>query len=189
MILPFLLSCPVDSRFRGNDGNVNLGWQEVEVFELAVDYRFRVYLEPAVQQGGVGHPEVVVEVEVALKLHVRLDGRVVAIETAVHLSADHERSSARTVVGAGAVVLDATSKLGEDEDGDVVLTPMLAEVVVEVADSARHFVPELGMADYLTGVGVEAAVLGVEDAGAEVCEQHLGDTLETLGYRVGGVFH
>ena len=44
---------------------------------------------------------------------------------------------------------------------------MLPEVVVEVADSARDLVPELGMADELTGVSVEAAVLGVEDPGTQ----------------------
>ena len=92
------------------------------------------------------------------------------------------------MVGAAAVVFDSPAEFGEHKHGDVVFAPVFAEVVVEVANRARHFVPQLGVADYLAGVGVEAAVLGVEDARPEVGEQRLRHALEALRYRVGGVF-
>ena len=54
---------------------------------------------------------------------------------------------------------------------------MLSQVGVEVADGAAEIAQQLGMDVGLTGVGVVAALLGVEDAGAQVGGEHLGDAL------------
>jgi len=41
---------------------------EVELLELAMDYRVRVQPQPPIQDGGVSRPEVVVEAEVTFHL-------------------------------------------------------------------------------------------------------------------------
>ena len=82
--------------------------------------------------------------------------------------ADDERAAARAVVGAAAVVLHPAAELGEDQDGDVVGGVVLAEVLLERGERRGQLGQQAVVARDFLGVVVVAAVLGVEDAGAEV---------------------
>ena len=92
------------------------------------------------------------------------------------------------MVGAGAVVLDAPAELGEHQDDGVLVLAVLFQVVHEVGYGYGDFAPQLGVGREFVGVGVEAAVLGVEDARSDVGEHDLGYVLHVLGYGVVGVF-
>ena len=109
--------------------------------------------------------------------------------------AEHESGSAGAVVGAGTVVMGPPAELGEHQDRDVVADVVLAEVVQEGVQALGNVLPQLVGHAGLVGVAVEAAVIDVEDAGAEVGHVHLGDALQLLGdggvgvLNVGGVHH
>ena len=127
--------------------------------------------------------------EVAVQLVFFGQGRVLSVEAAVDLVADDEGGAAGAVVGAGAVVADAPAEFRPDEYDGVVGDAVFVEVGHEVADRAGDLVPEAALHLDFVAVGVEAAVLGVVDAGAEVGGHYLGGVFEGLGDGVGGVFH
>ncbi len=66
---------------------------------------------------------------------------------------------------------------------------MLLQVLVQVVHGAGDVSPQPLLDGHLVGVGVEAAVLGVEDAGTQAGQEHLGHPTQALGDGVGGVFH
>ena len=127
--------------------------------------------------------------QVAVQLVAFRQGRVLAVETAVDLVADDEGGTARAVVGSGAVVPDAATELGPDEDDGVVGLAVFLQVGHEVADRAGNLIPQAAVDFHLIAVGVETAVLGVIDAGAEVGGHHLGGVFEGLGDGVVRIFH
>src|SRR5262245_26370698 len=85
------------------------------------------------------------------------------------------------MVGARTVVTDATPKLGEDEEHNVVRTAVLLQVFHKGTNSARDLLPQLRMRGQLTRMGIKAAVLGVVNARAEIGTQHLSHTPKVLG--------
>ena len=85
------------------------------------------------------------------------------------------------MIGAGTIVMGPPAELGEHQDGNVVADVMLAEVVQEGVQALGNVLPKLVGHAILVGVAVEAAVVDVEDAGAEVGHVHLGDALQLLG--------
>ena len=87
----------------------------------------------------------------------------------------------RAVVGAGAVVVGAASELGEEQHYHVVRGVVLSEVIEETLDGFGDVLPELVVHTGLVGVGVEGAVVAVEDAGAEPGLVNLRDSLELGG--------
>ena len=93
------------------------------------------------------------------------------------------------MIAAGAVVLDAPAKLGEYQDHGVVLPAVLFQVGHEIPDGAGDLVPQLCVGCQLAGMGVEAAVLGVEDTGSQVGEHHLGHVFHGLGQGIGRVLN
>ena len=106
---------------------------------------------------------------------------------AAHAVADEEGHPAGAVIRTVAVVLDAPTEFGEDEDEDVFGGVVFLEVGVEVVNAAGDVVPERIEQLHFVGVGVEAAVLGVADARSDVGGQHLRGVADALGEAVGGV--
>ena len=109
--------------------------------------------------------------------------------------ADGHGHTGCAVIGAGAVVGDATAKLGEQEQRDVVAGIVVAQVGEEGVDGVGHVGPQGGVGLRLVGVGVKAVVgrRGVEDASTEIGQVGLGDVLHVLAddgvgvLNVGGV--
>ena len=93
------------------------------------------------------------------------------------------------MVGAGAIITHTAAELGEDDHQHVIRCVVLSEVVEEALYGIRDLGPQLGMHRQLSGVGVEAAVLGVEDLGAHVGQVGHGDASEGAGDGRGGVLH
>ena len=137
--------------------------------------------QPLLDDGGVEPAEVVVGLKVALGQVLGPQGRISAVMAALDLVADHEGRAAGAVVGAGAVVLDAAAELGEQHHDQVVTGVMLGQVIEEVADGGGHVGPQLGVHRRLVEVGVEAAVLRVEQLGAQVGQIDLRDVPQVLG--------
>ena len=114
-------------------------------------------------------------------------GRVFAVLAAPDVLAEDKGRAARAVVGAGAVVMDAASELGEHQQDDVVAHIVGLEVVHEGGDAFGDVLPQLVVHPGLVGVAVEAAVVAVEDARAKVGHVDLGYPLELVGQRGVGV--
>ena len=85
------------------------------------------------------------------------------------------------MVGAGTIVMGPPSELGEHQDRNVVAGIVLAEVIQEGVQALGNVLPQLVGHASLVGVAVEAAVVDVEDAGAEVGHVHLSDTFQLFG--------
>ena len=88
---------------------------------------------------------------------------------------------------------DAPSEFREDEDQYVLAGVVLLEVCVQVVYAACHVSPECLVERNFVGMGVEASVLGVADAGSDVGGEYLcrvpGSLREWIGsvLDVGGV--
>jgi hypothetical protein len=85
------------------------------------------------------------------------------------------------VVGAGAVVVHPAAELGKEEHHHVVRGVVLPQVGVEVRDGLGRLGPQLGVGRPFVGVGIVAAVLGVEGASAQIGGEDFGDALQVLG--------
>ena len=68
---------------------------------------------------------------------------------------------------------------------------MFLQVLVQVDGGGCDILPQLVQGGVLVGVGVEGARIhaGVQDAGAELGQVHLGDALAPLGEHAAAVFH
>ena len=97
--------------------------------------------------------------------------------------------AAGAVIGAAGVVLDAPAELGEHQDRHLVRGVVLAQVLHEVAQRAGDLAQQPRVHRRLRGVGVVAAVLGVEDACAEAGGVYAGNVAQALGDGVVGVLH
>ena len=95
--------------------------------------------------------------------------------SALDLLAEHKGNAAGAVIGAGAVVMDATAELREQQHDDVVGLVVLAQVGEERLDALGHGFPQHRMARALPGMGVEGAVVAVKDPAAD-----LGDQVEVF---------
>ena len=126
---------------------------------MSVDYGDGVQVQPVFQDGGIDASEVLVGDEVALVQRLCPGVGVFSVHSVLDRRADGETGSCRAVVGAGAVVADATTELGEQEHDDVVVGVMLSEVVPEVGYGAGYICPEVIEGGHLGGVRVKAAVL------------------------------
>src|SRR5579864_2883017 len=83
--------------------------QEGRLLERAVDDRGWVQLQPFVEDRRVDAAEVHIRVEVALNQMLWLHGRHLAVMAAFDLLAKHEGDAAGAVIGARAIVADATA--------------------------------------------------------------------------------
>src|SRR5271170_4816987 len=95
-----------------------------------------------------------------------LQRRHFAVMSALDLLAEHKGYAAGAVVGPRAVVADATAELREQQHDHIVGVVMLAEILHEGIDALGHRRPQIAMAGVLPGMGVERAVIAVEDAAA-----------------------
>ena len=111
----------------------------------------------------------------------RVERRVFGVEAALDAVADDEGAAAGAVVGAAGIVADAAPELGEDEHGDLGGGVVGAQVLEEGGDGAAQVLEQLGMVGHLVGMVVVAAVLGVEDAGAEAGQMDAGDVAQAAG--------
>ena len=100
-----------------------------------------------------------------------IEGRVLAVEAALHIIADNQGTPTGTVVGAGTVVPYPTTEFGEYEHGDVVAQVVLVQVVEEVLDVIGHVAPQRSVEREGAAVQVETVVRrgGVEGCG---CPRH-----------------
>ena len=124
---------------------------------------------------------------VAVGLLVQVEGRVFGVEAALHAVSNDERTAARAVVAAAAVVPYAPSELGEHEHHNIVGSVVIPDVLEEVHYRAGKLGEQPGVSRHFVGVGVVAAVLGVDDSRSEVGEMHARGVAEATGYRVAGV--
>src|SRR5207247_11060523 len=87
--------------------------EEVKLREAATHNGLGLQAHPPFQQGGVQASGVVVEVEVPFQQLPRLQRRTLPVQSTPHRTADDEGDTARTVVGPGAVVMDAPAKFAD----------------------------------------------------------------------------
>src|SRR5262245_4568191 len=116
--------------------------QEGRLLELATGDRFRIQLQPLVQNRRVDAAEVRARVQVALNQLLRLEGGVFAVVTAFDTVAEDEGRPGGAVVRPRAVVVDAAAELREQQDDDVVGMVVLAEVCREGLEASAHVIPE-----------------------------------------------
>ena len=119
----------------------------------------------------------------------RFEGRHLAVVPTLNLFAEHEGDAAGAMIGPGAIVADTTTKLREHQQDHVVGVIVLAKVLHEGIDALGHGAPQITVAGVLAGVGVEGAVITVEDPAAQIGQMHLRDTLELPGNRGVGILH
>ena len=128
------------------------------------------------------------EFEVALVEILRAEGGVVAVDAAFDGGAEDEHRRGGAVVGAvGGVLLHAAAELGEGHDHGFFVVALGFEVFHESADAVGEGLHEAVVGLFFVGVGVEAAEGDIVDAGFEAAGDHLGDHLELLAERRGGV--
>ena len=87
------------------------------------------------------------------------------------------------MVGTRTVVPDPAAELAEDKHQYIVRRIVLLQVGIKVGYALGQLSPELGVGRTLVGMGVISAVLGLENPGPYIREQHLGDTLQVLSDR------
>src|SRR5689334_9433533 len=85
--------------------------QESRLLESAVDDRRRVQTQPLIEDRRIDAAEIHVRVQIALNQMLGLHRRHLAIMPALDLLAEHKGDSASAVIGARAVVVDATAEL------------------------------------------------------------------------------
>src|SRR5215510_5299619 len=107
---------------------------QVELLEGPIDNGLGVQTHPLLQDGGIQAPEVVVELEVSIRLLCRCQGWVLTIQPSLDFVAYHQSHAAGTVVRARAVVFHPTTKLAEQQHGDVVPQGVLVQVSEEILD-------------------------------------------------------
>ena len=90
------------------------------------------------------------------------------MHAAFHRIADGHRHPAGAVVGAGTVVLNPASELGEHEHQHVVRRVVLPKIGVKVPDPLGELPQQHRLGGHLVGVGVETALLSVEDTGPQI---------------------
>src|SRR5207244_10127152 len=109
-----LLRCPSPHSARRGGGRTPTTLRLIQEGRLligAVNDRRRIELQPFVEDRRVDAAEVHVRVHIALNQMLGLQGRHLPVMTALDLLAEHEGDTAGALVGAGAVVADATADL------------------------------------------------------------------------------
>ena len=159
------------------------------LLEEAAYQGLRVHAHPVFRDGGVNAAEVGMGDQVALFQVLGAQGRVFAVFAALNGIADQEGHAASAVVGTGAIVVDPAAELGEHQHDDVVSGVILAQVVEEALLGLGDVGPQLVVHADLVGVAIEAAVVAVEDAGAQVGLVHLRDALQLGSDRGVRVFN
>ena len=109
--------------------------------------------------------------------------------SALYLLAEHEGYAAGAMIGPRAVVADAATKLREHQQDHVVGVIVLAKILHEGIDAVGHGGPQIAVAGVLAGMGVEGAVVAVEDPAAQISQMSLRDSLELAGDRRVGILH
>src|SRR6516165_6426848 len=150
--------------------DVHLLIHEGGLLKGAVDDRRRIEFEPFVKDRRIDAAEVHVRVEVALNQVLRLQGRHLAVMTALDLLAEHKGDTAGTMVGSRTVVADAAAELGEQQHDHIVGVVMPAQVLHKGVDTFGHRGPQILVAGVLAGMGVKCAVVAVEDAATQISE-------------------
>ena len=67
--------------------------------------------------------------------------------------------------------------------------PVRFQIIHQAAHRPGHVVPQRGVSGQLAGVGVEAAVLRVIDARAQIRQEHLRDALDVFRQRVAAILN
>src|SRR5262249_902323 len=101
-----------------------------------------------------------------------------------HAAADDKRRSTSAVVGTTTIVVDPTTKLGKDQNRDIVGFVVFMKVGVERRDRVGSVPQQAGVDLGLHGVGVEASKLRVEDPCAKASEMDLGNVAQVAGERI-----
>src|SRR5712691_12122121 len=150
--------------------------EQIELLEGPIHDGLGVQTHPLLQDGGIQAPEVVVELEVPIRLLRRCQGWVLTVQPSLDLVAHHQGYSAGTVVRARPVVFHPTTKLGEQQHGDVVPQVVLVQVSEEILDVIGHLSPQLGLQGQSAPVQVEAVVGsgGVKYPGPYISYDRLG---------------
>ncbi len=138
------------------------------MLELSLDNGFGIQTHPVFQNCGVETAEVQVGDQVALLQILGLAGRIFAVEAALNRFAQYEGRAGRAVVGAGTIIPHPAPELREHDHYHVIVGIVFLQVGEEIADPGANIVPQAGVHPRLIGVGIEAAVVAVEDAGAQI---------------------
>src|SRR6516162_8658579 len=108
---------------------------------------------------------------------------------AFDLLAEYEGHAAGAVIGSGAVVMDTTPELREQQHDDVVGLVVLAQVGEERLDAFGHSFPQHRMAGALPSMGIEGAVVAVKDPAPDLAYVRLGDALQLPSDRGVRILH
>src|SRR5262249_60739907 len=140
--------------------------------------------EPLIDDGRVEAAKIVAVAQIAEHPLALLgevlgpQGRIGAVLPAFDTLANDKRYAASAVVRAGTVLLDAPTKFRPDQHDRVIRGIVLAQVLEEGIDGAIHLFPQLRMHRHLRGVGIKAAVGGIENTRPQISEFGLGDTTQ-----------
>src|SRR5713226_5183006 len=66
---------------------------------------------------------------------------------------------------------------------------VLSKICHEGIETLGHSAPQAAVAGILSGMGIEAAVIAVEDPATQIRQMHLGDTSQLAGDRGFRIFH
>src|SRR5882672_2354342 len=115
---------------------------QVELLEGPIDNRLGVQTHPLLQDGGIQAPEVIVKLEVPIRLLCRCQGGVLTVQPSLDLVPYHQGHAAGPMVRARPVIFHPTTKLTEQQHGDVVPQVVLVEVSEEILDVMGHLSPQ-----------------------------------------------
>ena len=95
------------------------------------------------------------------------------------------------MVSARAVLLNAPSKLGEQQHNYFLIGVMLLQVLVEVAYGVGDVSPQPRERNILVGVGIKGARVdaGVKHPSSKVGQMNLGNVFQPLGKWTTAVLH
>lgn len=129
--------CPIlapGSLLLASAGTPALGFEQLDGFELILDYFFALYPKPLIEDDGIDAAEVSVVLEIAIIESIQAG--MIADEACLHFAADQEDGCRRSVIGAhAAIFFDSAPKLREGEDEHSLLLAASFEVLVESCQS------------------------------------------------------
>ena len=107
----------------------------IELLELSTNNVDGIKTHPLVQDRAVDAAEVDSKVHIFTKLPIgNRQRRILGIEPALHIFADQERSTTGAMIGARAVVLDASTELSKHKNVHFLGGIMVAEILHEIFD-------------------------------------------------------
>ena len=111
-----------------------LGFEQLDGFELILDYFFALHPKPLIEDDGIDAAEVGVVLEIAIIESIKTG--MIADKAWLHFATDKEDGCRRSMVGAhAAIFFDPSPKLGEGEDEHSLFLAAGFEVLVESCQS------------------------------------------------------